>query len=362
MRIRIRSGSLVLLVTLVVVLATVPGLAAADPQAGGSVVVPEGETVDGLEAFAGSVTIRGTVDGDLTAFAGDVTVASTGHVTGDIEGAAGSIRIAGTVDGDVSGAAGDVTVADGATIGGTLEAGAGVVRIDGTVNGDVTVGADRIVLGPAASVDGDLRYDGKLQGDRSAVAGTIVQDSSLGGANGFGPADPEFSWGLGIGLYGFLVNLALGALLLLLFPTFSTRIADRAVETPARTGAVGLLALVAIPIGLVLLALTIVGIPLTIAGAIIFGLLAWVGAVYGRIAVGTWLVSHTETDTPWAALVVGFLVVALAVRIPFLGGLAEFLVFLLGFGALVLVGTEGRRSRRTTPEATPEVDADVTSA
>lgn len=362
MRTRMLSGSLALLVTLVVVLSTVPGPAAADPRAGGSIVIAEGETVDGLETFAGSVTVRGTVDGDLSAFAGDVTIAPTGHVTGNIDGAAGSIRIAGTVDGDVSAAAGDVTIAEGGAIGGTLEAGAEVVRIDGTVNGDVTVGAERIVLGPAASVGGDLRYDGRLQGDRSGVAGAIVQDSSIGGFDGFGPSGPEFSWGLGIGLYGFLVNLALGAVLLLVLPAFSSRIADRAVEAPARSGAVGLLALVAIPIGLILVALTIVGIPLTISGAVLFGLLAWVGAVYGRIAIGTWLMARTETDSPWAALVVGFLVVAVAVRIPFVGGVADFLVFLLGFGALVLVVTDGRRARRKTPQGTPEVDAEVPSA
>jgi len=106
------SRGLAVLAVLLVVLSVVPGLAAAEPRASGSVVVAQGETVDGLEAFAGSVVVRGTVDGDLSAFSGDVTVTESGRVTGNVAGAAGSVRIAGTVDGDVSGAAGDVTVAE----------------------------------------------------------------------------------------------------------------------------------------------------------------------------------------------------------------------------------------------------------
>jgi len=346
----------VLLVTLSVLLATVPGLAAAEARAGGSVVVAEGETVDGLETFAGSVVVRGTVDGDLSAFAGDVTVTETGRVTGNVAGAAGSIRIAGTVDGDVSGAAGDVTIAETGTVGGALDAGAGTVRIDGTVASDVTVGAERIVLGSTASIAGDLTYDGQLQGPRGVVAGTVERDQSLSGPV-FEPIVPGFAdWMLGI--YGFLVNLALGAVLLLVFPGFSRRVADTAVEGPARAGAVGLGLLVAVPVLLVLTAITIVGIPLTVLGAMLFGIFAWVGAVYGRIAVGTWLTSYTAVESRWVALLVGFVVVGIAVRIPFVGWAPELLVGLLGLSALALALTEHRRRvRRTTPEQAPGTDA-----
>ncbi|WP_254840814.1 bactofilin family protein [Natronomonas marina] len=364
MRDRFLQGSLVLLVTLLVVLAAMPGLAAAETRTGGSVVVAEGETVDGLETFAGSVVVRGTVEGDLSAFAGDVTVAETGRVTGDVASAAGSIRIAGAVDGDVSGAAGDVTVAETATVGGNLDAGAGTLRIDGTVDGDVTVGAERIVLGPTASVGGDLTYDGRLEGPRSAVAGTVERDSSLGGPGVFEPVDPGVSeWVFGV--YGFLVNLALGAILLAAFPGFSRRVADSAIETPVQAGALGLGLVVAVPILLVLVALTIVGIPLTLVGSVLFAVLVWVGAVYGRIAVGTWLTSYTTVENRWVALLVGFLVVGVAVRVPWVGWIPELLVFLLGFGALALALNERRRrSRRTAEEGAPatDTDSDTTAA
>lgn len=355
MNARYLTQILTLLVALFVVLASIPGIAVAEPQAGGSVVVAEGETVGGLEAFAGSVVVYGTVDGDLAAFAGDVTIAPSGRVTGDVSTAAGSVRIAGTVDGDVNAGAGDVTVAEGATVAGSLQAGAGSVRIDGAIGGDVAVGAETIVLGPRASVAGDLTYDGRLQGNQGAVAGTIERDTSLGGAMVVGPSFGGVTdWVLG--LYAFLVNLALGALLVLVAPAFSRRVADRALASPLESGGVGLLTLVVVPILLVATALTIVGIPLTIVGGVLFAIVAWVGAVYGRFVVGSWLVTYADTDNQWAALVVGFLVVAVAVRIPWLGGVFELLVFLLGMGALVLVINDRRRARRETAESVSESD------
>lgn len=295
------SRCLTLLVTICLVLATMPGITVAETRTGGSIVVEEGETVDGLQVFARSVVVRGTVDGDLT------------------------------------GAAGDVTITEGAIVGGTLQAGAGTVRIDGIVQGDVTVGAETIILGESASIEGDLTYDGQLQGNWNAVAGTIERDPSLGGTV-VGPEIPVIAdWVFD--LYGFLVNLILGAILLLVFPAFSRRVADRAVTDAFRAGGVGLLTLIVVPLVLVLLAITIVGIPLTIIGGLLFALVSWVGGIYGRLAVGTWLLSYADAgsdESHWIALAVGFVVVAVGIRLPLVGWLVNLLVFLLGLGALVL--------------------------
>lgn len=55
------------------------------------------------------------------------------------------------------------------------------------------------------------------------------------------------------------------------------------------------------------------------------------------------------------AFAVGFLLVAVAVRVPLVGGIVDLLVLLLGLGALALVATEERRARR---EARRASDAD----
>jgi len=330
----------VLLVAVLVCLAIVPAPAVAEPRAGGSVVVEAGETTGDLEAYGGDVAIRGTVDGDLQVFAGNVRI--LGEVTGDVETASGNVVISGTVGGDVSASGGAVQLTENATVGGTFEAGAGSVLIDGRVGGPARVGAGDIVLGPTASIGGDLEYDGNLTRSSGAtVGGEVVNNPDLEIGDPL-PSIPGFVFGV----YVFLVNLVVGAVLLLVFPRFTRGMAERTVERPARTGAVGLLALVGTPILLVLLAITIVGIPLALAGAIVYGLAVWLGVVLGRYVLGAWLLSFVDVDNRWAALMLGTVVMVPVTRIPILGGLLDLVVLLLGLGALAYGLYRGYRARR----------------
>ncbi|WP_121744122.1 bactofilin family protein [Natronorubrum halophilum] len=322
---------LVVAVLALVVLGTIPitAVAQSDARTGGTVVVEEGETVDSLEAFSGTVIVEGTVTGDVSAVAGDVRI--EGDVGGDLEAAAGSVTIAGTVDGDVEVAAGSFTVAEGATVGGDVSAGAGNVAIDGTLEGDADIGADTIQLGDSGAIAGDLRYSGSLEGNTAAVAGEVQQDSSVG--TDLGPTiQPIASWLFAA--YVLALNLLLGAALLALFPRFSDGIANRVASSPVRSGLVGFGVLVVVPVLLVLIAITIVGIPFSIVGAFGFALVIWIGTVYGRYAVAAWLLSTVGVTNRWLALVVGLVAGAILAQIPIVGGLINLLVFLLGLGAL----------------------------
>lgn len=327
--------ALALLAVAVVVLSLFSGVAAAqETRSGETVVVGEDETVDGdLTAFGGTVVIQGTVDGDLTAFGGDVLI--EGEVTGDAEVFAGNVRVAGDVGGEVGAAAGNVTIGEGASVG-ALSAAGGNVAIEGEVIGDVEAAAGSVSLGSEAVVGGDLNYGGELnQHPDAEVAGSVSEESTSGpvpGPIGELPAPP--TW-LGP-LYWLLVNLVLGAILLAAFPWFSGDLARTAREETLKSGGVGAIALVGIPISLGLVAVTVVGIPLSLVGALLFVVLVWIGSVYGRFALGAWLLSLADAENRWIALVVGLVVVAAVGLVPFLGGLVELLVLLLGLGALVL--------------------------
>ncbi|MHB9285921.1 bactofilin family protein [Halobacteriales archaeon Cl-PHB] len=354
---RSRRRDVALFLVVLVVLTVVPGGVVARTGTGGTVVVAEGETVDGIEAAAGSVVIRGTVTGDVSGLAGSIEVAETGTVEGDLEAAAGEVTIGGTVRGDVSTGAGTVTITERGTVGGSLMAGAGLVVIDGRVVGDARVGADTIRLGPNAAIEGSLRYDGDVVGNREAVAGTITEDPSI--TFGVGDAlQPLATWVFS--LYAFVSSLLLGAILLALFPGFAGGVTDRVREQPVRTGAIGFAVLLGIPILLIGLALTVVGIPFTLVGFLLFAFVAWVGLIYGRFAVGAWLLSYVDVDNRWMALVVGMVVGAALGWIPLLGGLLGFLIFLLGLGALVR-GLYHHR-RRQSPRTGSATTADRTAA
>lgn len=341
----------------VVLLTGSAGVAAAQSfqGAGDTVVVGPDETYDSLEGIAGTVIVRGTVRNDVSTAAGSVHVTESGTVGGDVAAAAGTVRIDGTVDGNVQAAGGSVIVGPTGAIGGDLDAGASYVELNGTVDGDVRAGAETVVLGPSAAVGGTVRYDAETfaRDPGATVGGSVVRDERLGQTV---TADPVPGW---VGaLYGLLANVLLGVLLLAVFPAFSDRVADAVTERPARSTGVGLVTILAVPLVLVLVALTIVGIPLSLVGAVSFAVLVWAAVVYGQYALGVWVLSFVDRESRWLALAVGLVGVTVLGAVPVLGALLDLAVFLLGLGALVLAlrgayqrrGDEPVGGRQTTLE------------
>lgn len=335
------------------VLTLFSGVAAAQSGSGGTTTVGSGETVSGISGVYGTIIVDGTVEGDISGVAGNIVISEGGVVEGDLEAAAGNIRIEGRVTGSVSTGAGSITLADTGVVEGDFEVGAGEVVIDGTIEGNAQIGAETIRLGDGASIAGSLRYDGTLEGNRGAVAGEITRDRTLGG-NLVTDIQPVATWVFT--LSAFLFNLSLGALLVGLFPEFSNSVADRVRNDPLRSGLAGFVAVVAIPVVLVLIAISVVGIPISLVGLLAFLTFAWVGLVYGRLAVGVWLLSLADIENTWAGLVVGLLVAVVLGQIPVVGGLLNFAIFVLGLGALVL-GLVQRRRRLRTPSGPTATEA-----
>lgn len=350
-----RTAALAVLLAALVSLAALPVPAAAEERSGGTILVEEGETItEDLTAVGGTLIVRGTVEGDVSAFTGNVFI--DGEVTGNLDAFSGNVRINGTVNGDVGAFGGNVVLADNGRIGGTLEAAAGNVILNGEIGDSATIGAGTITVGPTAVINGDLTYDGELtQAQGASVAGQVSQSDDLA----VGPQEPFLPTWFGV-VYGLLVNLLLGAVLLLVFPAFSREVAGKASGDPLRSAGVGLLLLIAIPIALFLIALTVVGIPLSLTGVLVFLLLLWLSGVYGAYSVGTWLLSLADTDNRWLALAVGVLVVAVLSQIPILGGLVQFVVLLLGFGALALNLRDRYRGRRVSRRGTAATPAGST--
>lgn len=348
---RIRLGDLVfgrLVAVLLVVslLAVAPAVAGA-ARGGGTVTVPAGTVHEGnLEVVAGTVVIDGTVDGDVQGVAGSIVVSGT--VTGNVEAAAGSVTIRGTVEGNVESAGGSVSLLEGGRVGGSLEAGAGTLTLSGVVDGDVRAGVERLTVEETATIGGDLVYDATTAeiSSGATVGGEVRQVDSLDVGVGL-PLVGDVPFGAvfatwTFALFGFVLNLAVGALLLVAGPRFARRVVATGESTPLRSGVAGLLVFVGVPVILVVLLLTLVGIPLAVAGLFAYLLVLWVAYVYGALVAGTWLASLADVDSLWAGLVVGLLVAAV-LSVVSLGGVVSFVYLLLGLGALALSALAVRR-------------------
>jgi len=156
-----------------------------------------------------------------------------------------------------------------------------------------------------------------------AAAQSPVAESELGLATRVG-----LSFGVIL-----LINLVLGGGLYLLAPDYTRRMVSEIRDDAGAAFLWGLLTGIAVPIALVLIAITIIGLLVTIPGLIALFFLGLIGNAVTVCWLGTLLTGHDGPDG--TAVGVGALVLALVGAIPVLGNLVT---TLLGFFGLGVVG------------------------
>jgi hypothetical protein len=228
----------------------------------------------------------------------------------------------------------------------------------------VAVGGD-VRLGPGAEIDRDaVSVGGQVVRDPAATIGGetvsvgVPALSGLAGLAGsrmlFGRAEaPLFV--VGQVLAKFVVFFALGLLVLALFPRRLDVVSASFTAHPWKSILTGLLGLVVLPLLLVVLVATVIGIPLVA----VVGLLVAAAAVLGFTAlayhIGRALPFQPGRGTTVLQLALGTAVVVLVTAIPLLGGMAWIAAALLTFGAVLRsrFGSQSPPLPTTIPPSAP---------
>lgn len=129
-----------------------------------------------------------------------------------------------------------------------------------------------------------------------------------------------------------LINLVLGGGLLLLAPDYTQRMVAEIRDDAGTAFLWGLLTGIAVPIALVVIAITIIGLLITIPGLIALFFLGLVGNAVAICWIGVILTGNERPSG--SAVGVGALVLALVGAIPLLGNLVTTLVGFFGLGAV----------------------------
>lgn len=299
--------------------------------------------------------------------------------------------------GDLVRIGGDVTVGRDEVVQGDVVVVGGSADIDGEVTREVAVIGGPLNLGPEAVVRGDVAVvGGSLTRSPTARIYGKVDEVGVGGhrwgrriRHQFPSGMPSFRMG---GLVGTLVRvtlLILGTLVVVAVGRrFVETIADRAAAEPFRSGVTGLLAEVlfvpSVLITIVVLAVSIIGIPLLLL--VPFGIvLAVVPMLVGFTAVAYLigrLLSHRFgiERGPYFSVLLGVLIVVtitLVARIAGLaggfvpgvvvarllavvGGLAEYVAWTIGIGAVILTWLSTRRRGTSTAAVAPPAAGSTT--
>lgn len=380
------TWSTVLLVVLgIVLLGAVPAGAAsaAGVTVGRDADVPAGQVLN--KAFFGTgqdVTVAGTVNGDV--YAAGQTVTISGTVNGDVLAAGQNVTISGRVVGNVRIAAQNVTISSG-----TVARSATIASQSLTLGRDGTIGTDLVASAQTASIDGRVARDVFATSGQLGLAGTVGRNltasvgylelkdgSRVGGDVAYTSAQTlERSPGASVGgtvtrteppvrqrstaaavggyllktLYWILALLLVMLAAALLVPLWLRGTTDRAFPTPWRALLVGFLAEIAVPVALVIVALTFIGLPLAVFAGIVWVAVVLAGFVVAAHYVGR-LVLRDRRPVLLTALT-GGLILAVLLAIPFLNVLVWLASSFIGTGALLLHAAAARPYRRGTVPA-----------
>jgi hypothetical protein len=251
------------------------------------------------------VTLGGVVKRNVQAAGQVVTISDTADIRKDVHVGSNTFDLDGTV-------------------GRLLGIAAQNAALRGNVGGDLTFEGDALSLGPAAKVGGKLAYRSKDEpqiAQGAAVAGGVVKLPPRPGAE----RKRRFSW------TGFVLRLlmwfAFGAVGLAIAPRIFRAAANAVALRPWWNLLLGLLVLVATPVAAIVVMITVVGIPL---GAV--ALIAWlVALMFSSVPVSIYLGGRLlGSASPYLALFLGLLVLAVIGLIPIIGGVVKFLVILIG--------------------------------
>lgn len=291
----------------------------------------------GADAFiiGQSINISGTTTGGSIRAAGQNIVIENATAGANITVAGYGIELgAGTKASGIYAAGNNITL-DGECRGGQFY-GERVV-INGEIKGDALISAEKVSLGPNAKVTGTLRVEAPQKPEiaATAVVGdlqyTKPQTETATAKPSVGSVIARRVSATG---YWLVANLAIAALLCLVLSRGLEDAKSMMVNRPIPLWVSGLVALLSLPLCLILLCITFIGLPIVgilalFTAAVGMISIAFAGASLGRLVLPKWNI--------WGASLLGAGVLSLVKIIPFISGLVSFAAMMYTFGWLVQV-------------------------
>lgn len=364
-------------------------------------VVGEGRIGGDLTVFAADVRMNVTVEGEVQIVAADIEL--DGSIQGEVGLAGADIRVGAELLDDLDAAGADLTL-NGTVAGNASLAGSTVILTpDAVVSGETEIGARELYmegrLGQAVEIHArDVVISGTIEGPLDIRARDVVIESSAvitGPITVRAPKPPQVAEGAQIGeldyqVYDFddetdfdgpNVNIGiddlgfapspwaiggvftasaflLGLLVSLASPKGVASIASAFRRKPWVSGLLGLVVLammpILIPTLIILLFITVIGIPLGLLLFLATPIFAFLAFAFGGIVIGDLFMNRSGQPAGFGlragSMLVALLVIGLISVIPFIGWAVSMIVFCIGLGAWTIA-----LFSRTKP--TPNMDA-----
>lgn len=318
--------------------------------AGGTVVI-NGYVGDDIRSVGGRVYIGKGVGGELIVSGGKIETGTESFVTRGIVLAGGDMLINGRIKGNITAFGGTIAlygVAEKA-----VDIRGGEIVINGIVFGESILAAQNIMIGTNASLNNNVRYwnrKGALDFGRSLKNGNAVYDASLKVNTG--------DWYL-LGFAG-IVGLTwyLGTALLMigivqyLFSLNMRKAANTVFYTPGKSFGYGLLFFVGTPVSMILLMVTVIGIPVAFILLFAYITLILLSTVITSVVASNWINNRYQHNWNYKHLALTafglFILLKIVSSTPFFGPVVMLTLVCISFGA-ILLNINWKRSKPNKP-------------
>jgi hypothetical protein len=301
-----------------------------------------------LEVRSGSdVRIDQATDDDVIATGGMIVVDAP---VGSLIAAGGQVTVNAPVKGDVIAAGGQITI--NSDVGGKVVAAGGTITVNGKVGTNAVLTGGTIALGSGASVARDALVSGGSVTNSGMVAGKLsvrantFENRGTAGALEVDLREPSPLGGIFLSVFSILFTiglLILGLILIRVAPGPYRAVEAQITSSPLVRGAVGFVALIAGLVVLILLAITLVGLPLAFLLALLMLAGILLSTLFVSSAAGRWIAGLLKRPvSDYLAFVIGFVVLNLLYRIPVAGIILLAIAVILGFGAILMAAWDHR--------------------
>lgn len=206
------------------------------------------------------------------------------------------------------------------------------IIINGKVNGDVDVTCDELIIADKGDITGNIKvYSSKEPIVNSTVSMKDIQYTKIDNSTN----ENELRALVGFGtLISILASLLMGLVIYSIFKKFFMDSDELLVKEPLPVILGGIASFILVPIGSLLLFITIIGLPLGIIGLIMYFIVTYLSPVIIGIIIGRLLLKNKN---PYLQLLVGILIVRLLSLMPIIGGFVWVISAMITQGLIVYV-------------------------
>jgi cytoskeletal protein CcmA (bactofilin family) len=312
--------------------------------------VLSGNVLGNINSFSQYATIRGIVDNSVRI--GAQRAYLDGQINGNLLVFASEVELSrsSVVNRDATIFGNDVSIMG--NINGKLTAAGQSLYLAGKVIGDVTLEGDKITIAAPAEIDGNLTYEcpQEIKLDEGVTVKGKVDWKKVESAK---EEKGQINWTMR--LIFFVCALVTGLILIAVFNRHSKIATEQILQKPLISLGIGFIALCITPVAVLILALTLAGIPASIILLLAFAIAFYVAKIYAALAIGRMgltLINKKSVPKQGWSLLLGLIILSLLFVIPVVGGIIYFLVVFLGLGAMLLSIRACRQMESPLPPST----------